>query len=128
MEAPLSTEKQNHVLQLLKLYKGDYKEVARHTLVPASVIKEIDIIKNKKHNFTEEGRGPKHLQKYLVARTRTHIAWDNENNDIKQAREKVDQGKATMCTGRDGMYLLLYCFPKKVVELNPKPYFILEEE
>lgn len=124
----LSKEQEDHILEVLTKHRGSYSEVAKELRVPSGVVRQVDIVRNRKYNYTEAGRGPKHIQKYLIATTRTHTPWDNENPLIKKAREDYDAGKIEMCTGRDGLNLLLYAIPRKMIDTTRKPYFSAVEE
>lgn len=124
----ISIQEQDRILSILREHNGSYLHAAKHALVSANTIKQIDIVRNKKYGYTPEGRGPKHMQKHIVATTLSHTAWDNSDPKIQKARDLVDEGKATMCTGRDGLNLILYCIPLKQPIKNKKPYFSAVEE
>jgi len=123
------TPLEQRVMALLEEHRGDYNQVAKDTHIKAEEIRKIDIRLNKKFNFTPSGDGRNDLKKYMIAKTRTHQEWDNTDPKIKKARQDFDDGKIEMCTGRDGLYLILYAIPRKVVKMNNKPYFTeLEQE
>lgn len=69
-----------------------------------------------------DGFGDPVKKKYLIARNAANTSWDNTAPEIVIARAKFEAGTHTMAIGRDGPYLLMYCFPLAVK--RPKPgYF-----
>ena len=102
-------------------------KITAKTGVSLYTLTEIDCKYNGAFNYTEEGKGQPHLQKYIVAITNVTVSWDNNNPDIKKARENYENGTHEMCTGRDGMNLILYSIPRKQKTYR-KPYFSAMEE
>ena len=74
-----------------------------------------------------EGFGDPDKERHLVSRMPAVEVWDNELPEIVEARRKHEAGTHTLATGRDGPWILLYCFPQIVK--TPRPhYFSLERE
>jgi hypothetical protein len=121
-------DKRQRVLEVLKENDGDYVKTAKDTHTPMQTVREIDIIENKKFGYTPEGKGRKELQKHIVAIRRADESWPDNDPKIQEARDAYDAGKVTLCTGRDGLNMILYAIPKKVIDINPTPYFVEEEE
>lgn len=71
------------------------------------------------------GLGPEHLRKYAVARKNVLQTWDNDDLAIARAREAYEAGTHTMCTGRDGDWLILYSIPLR--KRDPKPNYFQPE-
>lgn len=69
-----------------------------------------------------EGFGDPDKRKYLVARSLAAGSWDNKRPEVAEARAKFEAGTHNIATGRDGPYLLLYAFPRAVVQPRPN-YF-----
>lgn len=113
----------DQILKRLEENKGNYTLTATEMKISANAIRKLHLVSTKQFNATPEGRGPKHLQKYLVAVTKVYEGWDNELPEIAKARQSYDEGKIEMCTGRDGLNLLMYAFPKKKPSMQNRPYF-----
>lgn len=127
----ISKQKEEKILKLLEKHGCRYAEAAKESGISAHLIKCVDVKHNRKFGYTDEGLGRKELQKYLVGCLTIGIgeAWDNKDPKIKKARDDYDAGLSIVCTGRDGMNLLLYSIPRKKPIKNFEPYFeILEEE
>jgi hypothetical protein len=64
---------------------------------------------------SDDGRGPKHLRKYLVVTKAVMSPWPTsiESPMIASAKRAYNQGLVEICTGRDGDYLNLYAIPRK---------------
>jgi hypothetical protein len=72
------------------------------------------------------GEGRPELLKFRVGKRKAASAgWDNTEPAIAEARTKFEAGTHTMCTGRDGAWLLLYSIPLR--KLDPKPGYFLPE-
>ena len=113
------------ILETLKSCSGNYEMAASQLAISASTIRRIDIIYNKKFNWTPEGLGRPELQQYIVAvrdREDTHT-WDNTDQKIIEARMLHDAGIADMLTGNDGMNIILYSIPRPKPEVSRKNYF-----
>lgn len=72
------------------------------------------------------GMGRPQLRDFIVARRLVRgPKWDNTDPNIRKARELVESGHATMATGRDGGWEILYSIPLR--RRAPRPgYFKLE--
>jgi len=116
------------VLETLSRMKGSVEKTASRLGLTRRQVEEIDIIENRKFNYTREGRGRPELQKYIVAiRDVDHTsAWDLKDTKIAQARDLYDQGLVEITTGRDGFNLILYAIPRHKPAIR-KPYFVTEE-
>lgn len=74
---------------------------------------------------TYDGEGRPELRQFMMARKRANVPWDNDEPAIAEARRRYEAGTHTMCTGRDGEWLILYSIPLR--KRDPKPdYFIPE--
>lgn len=69
-----------------------------------------------------EGWGKPNLQPFIISRRRT-AHWPHEDQPvIMQHRRLHDQGRVTMCQGRDAEWIIQYAIP--VQKPNPRsPYF-----
>lgn len=126
MKHDLSKEELKKITDLLKVHGTDYKMIATSVGVNMSVIYEVDVVHNKKFNYTPSGKGPVRLQKHIVAIRRV----DNQEGwamdfKIRRAHERYDRGEVEIVTGRDGMNLILYAIPRKVKE--QRVYFTKEK-
>lgn len=122
---PIDPELKDRILETLLHNGGDYIAAAKTLAVPSHLVSWVDITENRKFNHTAEGRGPKHLHKYIVAirSLYTHEGWDNNDPAIKKARKDYDDGLVEMATGRDGTFIILYSIPLRVRDRRRKPYF-----
>lgn len=118
-------ETRDRILETLKHNGGDYIAAAKSLALPAYLISMVDIVAYGKFNYTPEGKGPKHLQKYIVAirSLYIHSGWDNANPAIVKARKDYDAGLVELATGRDGANIILYSLPRKQKDHKRKPYF-----
>ena len=111
------------ILQRLAENNGNFNLTAGEMKVSANHVRELHLINTKRFNATPEGLGPKKLQKYIVATKKVYEDWDNEAPKLSKARQDYDDGKIEMCTGRDGLNLIIYAFPKKKPSMENRPYF-----
>lgn len=111
---PLSDEDQKAVFFSLKKHRGDYEEVAKELRIPMRLVECVDVIWNKKFNYTPEGMGRPELQKYIVGVRDLSLfeGWDNTSLEIKIARQQYANGTVELCTARDGMKAILYSIPR----------------
>lgn len=111
------------ILKNLEKYKGNSKRVATKLGISERAVITLDIMKNKKYNYTAEGLGPKHLQQYIIGvrSTFSDQGW-GKSSKIIEARKLYDQGLVEIATGRDGMNFILYAIPRRE-KINRKPYF-----
>ena len=119
----LSQKQKDHMLKVLEQNDGNYIKTAKELLISAETVRDVDVVENGKFNATKEGKGPKKLQKHIVAITHVQEPWDNEDKKIKKARKQYDAGTHEMCTGRDGMKKILYAIPRKIPSMKGRPYF-----
>lgn len=121
----IKKEERVHILQTLADCKGDYVQAAKKLSISVDTISWVDMVENKRFNYTEAGRGRPELWKYIVAIRSVFetLGWRNNDKAIIKAREDYDAGKVELCTGRDGENLILYAIPRKVIAKGRKPYF-----
>ena len=124
MKYNFSEKETKEILKVLKDCHGNYNQASKRLVLSERAIMTVDIIENKKFNYTGMGQGPDAMQKYLIARREVFSdqGWNHNDAKIKQARELYDEGKVEMATGRDGLVLLLYAIPRREKEIR-KPYF-----
>ena len=126
-----SQETRELVADSLKQHNGDQKKVASLMGLSMNEVNWIDIVHNKRFNYTDEGMGRRDLRPWLIAhrdRFRTS-GWDNNEPKIAKARELYDAGLVEMIHGFDGVNILLYAIPRRFPEVERAPYFtIIEEE
>jgi hypothetical protein len=73
------------------------------------------------------GLGREELQPFTVARRRaSERGWNNNLEEIVQARKQYEAGTHIMATGRDGSWLILYSIPRKG-RPDPQPGYFLPE-
>lgn len=125
-----SKEQQEQVVETLKEFKDDARKTAIFLGLTPKEVSWIDIVANKKFNYTEEGRGKKELQPYIVAiRNRLdEPAWDNMNSRIVKARELYDAGVVEIIHGNDGVNIIMYAMPRRYPDMSRKPYFVAIDE
>ena len=128
----IDDKKKQLILQTLKDTKesnGSYSKTVRKLSIPTPVVEYVDVVENKRFNYTPEGRGRESLQKYIIAikDVRNGEDWDNDSQEISEARKAYDDGRIEMATGRDGFNLILYAIPR-VEQAVRKPYFWPVEE
>lgn len=109
----MSEEQKKQIMEVLKANGGDYERTGRDLLLKADIIREVDILVNKKYSATPRARGPRHMEKYLVATTHCSVPWDAKDPAIIAARKAHEEGTHTMTTGRDGVTRLMYLIPLK---------------
>ena len=129
MLTDITQEQKDQVIALLDKHGNNYDKVSKRVRLNLQIIYWIDVMENGKHNKTDKGLGPEHLQPYIIA-TRAiddRKGWDNTNPKIIKARELYDEGLVEMSTGRDGMTLILYCIPRLDKE-ERKPLFAAPNE
>ena len=107
----MSEEQIKQILKVLAANGGDYERTGRDLLLKADVIREVDIVVNKKYNATPRGMGPRHMEKYIVATTSCNRPWDPTDPKIIEARKAYEAGTHTMTTGRDGITRIMYLIP-----------------
>lgn len=122
-----SAEEIQHILRTLASCNGNYEKAARKLVLTDRVVQQVDMVHNGTWNYTPEGRGPKPLQRYIIATRNIFdgIDWDRNpnNHKIKEARRLYNEGKIEMATGRDGFNILLYAIPRREIVTDRKPYF-----
>ncbi len=128
----IDEKKKQLILNTLKECKeshGSYSKTVRKLSIPTPVVEYVDVVENKRFNYTPEGRGREALQKFIVAikDVRDGEDWDNDSPEISEARKAYDDGRIEMATGRDGFNMILYAIPR-VEQAVRKPYFWPVEE
>lgn len=70
------------------------------------------------------GWGKPSLQRHILSRRRVGaFGWPREDSDcLADARRQHDQGKITMCQGRDGDWIIQYGIPMQR-QVRRNPYF-----
>jgi len=124
MEPQLSPAQKAHILHVLAIFNGDHDKAAQKLRVGRNLVYNLDVVENRRFNWTPAGRGRKSLQKFIVAIRLADdpTGWNNEDPKIKKARGDYNSGLIDMVTGRDGMNLILYAIPRRVKE-DRKPWF-----
>lgn len=106
-----------------------YNRVQKVLGIPLDTILEADVIFNGKNKITPDGLGPVELRPYIVAvRCRTSNTWDNEEPNLKEARERYDRGEVEMFTRVDGMNIIVYSKPLSKKDKYRFAYFSETEE
>lgn len=118
-----SLEEENQILELLVRYKGDHERVGQKVGAAKRSVMAVDMRRNGTFNYTPEGRGPKLMQKYIVAtRDCNKSSWE-KTDAIAEARRRYDEGEVELAQGRDGFNFILYAIPRRQVDITRKPYF-----
>lgn len=132
MSNQLTPEVENDILQSFKRSRSPFKTAIDCGVEVAVVWQVIDEAKgNGKLTAFEErygGRGRPEIQDFLIATRRAvDRAWNNDDPAIAEARAFYEAGTHTMATGRDGQWLLLYCFPLED-PIEPKSGYFRPEQ
>lgn len=125
----LTAEQQDKILTTIKECNGNTAKVAHRLRIHETIIQEVDMKVNGTWNYTPEGKGPIHLQKFIVGirDLRKQASWNNDDPKIASARKLYDAGKVEITTGRDGFNLIMYAIPR-LERVQRKPYFVMIEE
>lgn len=124
-------ELKNKIISALAEFNGSYRKVSEKLgNVSNDIIRNVDIIHNKRYNYTEEGMGKPELRRYLVGRRNRFYTpeWNNKDPKIAKARQLYDDGKVEIVQALDGFHVLLYAIPRRVVDTKRKPYFSYIED
>jgi hypothetical protein len=112
----LSKEIIDEVLFEYKRTRSPFRTATNVGLDTAMVWKIIEDNADKlsAHPERNGGQGRPEIIQFIVARRRvTAREWDNQSQDIAEARAKYELGTHDMATGRDGCWLILYSIPLK---------------
>lgn len=67
--------------------------------------------------------GRPHLREFIVSVRHCHTNWPEEDRAaLQKARQHFDAGTHQMVQGRDGQWIIQYCWPK-TQPTTPDPYF-----
>lgn len=70
------------------------------------------------------GWGKTSLQQHIISRRKLSDKWPRADSArLGHFRKLHDQGKVTMCQGRDGEYMIQYAIPSEQPHPNRPPYF-----
>lgn len=98
-------------------------DIAETLEIPVAKARELV----KRCDFELMGWGPLHKQPSIISRHRTGEGWPRQHyKRIKHFQALHDQGRVTMCQGRDGDFFILYAFPTKA-PVRRNPYFTHRE-
>lgn len=74
------------------------------------------------NDMTAIGWGKENLRCYVISRRNINALWPREDKEVLDHNRKLhDQGKVTMCQGRDGSWVIQYAIPSNT-QKRP-PYF-----
>lgn len=72
----------------------------------------------------EPGWGRPHMHPYIVSRRHVWGAWPAvDAARLSENRGLHDEGKVTMCQGRDGEFIIQYAIPNHPPVKRDQPYF-----
>lgn len=119
----ISEEEKAKIVEKLRENRYNIEKTANQMMCSQKLVEWVDVVENKRYNYTPEGRGRKDLQQYIIDIIQVGKSWDNSKKKINQARKDYNDGKIEMCTARDGMNLILYAIPRNQRIINRKDYF-----
>lgn len=81
-------------------------------------------------SFPDEGPRPDkktvgnaHLRPFIISIRHAHAPWPEEDRQaLQRAKERFDAGTHIMVQGRDGPWIIQYCW-KRLKAVAPVPYF-----
>ena len=88
------------------------EKMARTIGISMDLLEKVEILHRKRYNCTVNGKGPMHMQKYLIAQKPVDGVWDEKDVKIKTARRMYNEGTAEITTGRDGLTMNMYLIPR----------------
>lgn len=97
-------------------------EIQRELRIGDYLILDVMVNQLGKWKQSDDGRGPRHLRKHIVAIRHVDGDWP-KNDAIQIARRKYDNGDVEMAQGRDGFHIILYAFPRKRRAKRVNPWF-----
>lgn len=118
----LTPEQEQEVLAEYRRLRSPYKVSNATGFSIADVWAVIDahpdaVVQNPEHSG---GEGRADLRQFFVAQARCSERWDNDDEGIALARQRVCDGTHTMATHRDGAMKFLVSIPlKRRVPANP---------
>lgn len=105
------------------------KEFLKRNRNPLDLAEKFDLPISKARKIIHEqdeeimGWGPARKQRNIISRTLVGYAWPEFHRDrLEHYRMLHDQGRVTMCQGRDGKYIIQYAIPTKQ-RVTRDPYF-----
>lgn len=78
-----------------------------------------------RHIERHGGLGRPEMQQYAVARKKAWQTWDNDSQEVSDARVAYEAGTHIMATGRDGDWLIMYMIPQS--KPTPRPNYFQPE-
>lgn len=125
-----------HEAEVLQAYRANPRrfshfKASKSVGIPLSDVFEIVNRNREVMNSTAErfgGFGRPEWVDFTVARRRIlSETWDNTDEKISKARQDYEAGTHLMCTGRDGIWQILYSKPRNG-KPDPQPnYFSMEK-
>lgn len=110
----------NKILELLATTRHPY-EVADRLSLKVSEVRKV-----MKNEYLERipGWGRVSIQPHIISRRHAYMpGWPIRDHHVLQEHKRLhDQGKVTMCQGRDGDYIIQYAIPS-VTRIKRMPYF-----
>lgn len=120
----ISERKIEETLEEIKRFSTDYVRISKKVGLSPITVRDIDITINRRFVITEDGYGRYDIRRRLIARRHVDTdGWDETNAVIRAAKSEYDNGTVELATGRDGFWLLLYRFPRRVKDAKREPYF-----
>ena len=109
------------------------KDILQATRNPLDIAETLDIPTGKARVMVEEcdfdldGWGRLHMQKYIISRKHVSAEWPHQHGPrLLHYRKLHDQGRVTMCQGRDGAYIIQYAIPNNP-PVKRETYFYAEK-
>lgn len=126
-KAPFSHELEAQIIHCYRQFRSPYKVAQTLNLNVDDVWAFLDRSKEVLNARAERhgGYGRPRLQRFIVARKRVSSEWDNDSKDISQARRDFEAGRVDLCTGRDGVWEILYAIPRR--RISPRPNYFQQE-
>lgn len=127
----LNTENPDIISDVLyewvRLKRSPYKVAKAVGISTRDVLVIVDEHGHKTSEIIErhDGWGRPEIREFLVGRKVATELWDNTIPAIEAARAAYEAGTVEMAIGRDGRWLLLYAFPRKVT--CPRPAYFKPE-
>jgi hypothetical protein len=118
-----TAEQETRLMEALKAPKARYDKIARMFGTTEMAVRNFDIEVLGRWKRSQDGWGDPAIRKFAVARRHIDGMWDDRSERIREARNTYDNGTHEMCSGRDGLYIILYSIPRKEPVLDRRPYF-----
>ena len=106
------------------------KDILKKTRCPHDIAEQLDISLSKAKRLVKDcdynilGWGSQRMQKHLISRKNSGGSWP-DGDRIHHHRKLHDQGRVTLCQGKDGDFCLLYAVPNNP-PVRREPYFYAE--